>query len=149
TVAAYAEWVLGVSRGTMAPFTVTQRDEQTGAIFATNVWNEDFGGGVAFADLGGRQQAWTADRTEFLGRNGALDAPSGLAPGAVLSGRAGAGLDPCAALTAPLELAPGAETEVVFLLGEGTDAEDARRLVRQMRAADLEAELAEVRRFWD
>jgi len=149
TVAAYVEWVLGVLRGAMAPFTVTQRDEQTGAIFATNVWNEDFGGGVAFADLGGRQQAWTADRTEFLGRNGALDAPSGLAPGAALSGRAGAGLDPCAAFTASLELPPGAQTEVLFLLGEGTDAEEARRLVRQFRAADLEAELAEVRRFWD
>jgi cyclic beta-1,2-glucan synthetase len=149
TVAAYAEWVLGVSRGATAPFTVTQRDEETGALFATNAWNEEFGGGVAFADLGGRQTAWTADRTEFLGRNGGLDSPSGLAPEVALSGRAGAGLDPCAALLRSLELQPGAEAEVVFLLGQGADAADARRLVRQMRAANLDAALDEVRRFWD
>jgi cyclic beta-1,2-glucan synthetase len=149
TVAAYAEWVLGVSRAATVPFTVTKRDEETGAIFATNVWNEDFGGGVAFADLGGRQTAWTADRTEFIGRNGRLDSPSGLAPGVALSGRAGAGLDPCAALSTSLELSPGAEAEVVFLLGQGADSADARRLVRQMRAANLDAALDEVRRFWD
>ncbi len=34
-----------------------------------------FAGRVAFADLGGRQTAWTADRTEFLGRTAALQRP--------------------------------------------------------------------------
>ena len=149
TIAAYAEWVLGVSRGDTVPFAVTQHDEETGALFATNVWNEDFGGGVAFADLRGRQTAWTTDRTEFIGRNGGLDSPSGLAPGVTLSGRSGAGLDPCAALLTSFDLPPGAETEVVFLLGQGADAADARRLVRQMRAANLDAALDEIRRFWD
>jgi cyclic beta-1,2-glucan synthetase len=149
TIAAYAEWVLGVSRGAMAPFIVTEHDAETGALFATNAWNEDFGAGVAFADLGGRQTSWTADRTEFLGRNGALDAPSGLAPDASLSGRAGAGLDPCAALLTSVSIAPGSQTEVVFLIGQAEDAGQARRLVSRMREADLDAALEEVRRFWD
>ena len=30
---------------------------------------------MAFADLNGRQTAWTGDRTEFLGRDGALERP--------------------------------------------------------------------------
>ena len=38
-----------------------------------------FGSRVAFADLGGRQTAWTGDRREFLGRNGTLDNPAALA----------------------------------------------------------------------
>ncbi len=48
-------------------------------MFARNPWRREFGTRVAFADLGGRQTAWTADRTEFLGRNGAPDHPAALA----------------------------------------------------------------------
>ena len=70
SVTAYAEWVLGTSRGASAPRIVTALDPETQALLARNPWNTEFGGRVAFLDLGGRQTAWTADRTEFLGRNG-------------------------------------------------------------------------------
>src|SRR5664280_2639803 len=118
SVSAYAEWALGTSRGASAPRIVTELDPETGAILVRNSWNTEFGGRVAFLDLGGRQTAWTADRTEFLGRNGAPDAPAGLDRGRRLRGVAGAGLDPCAALQTTFELAGGATTTVVVLLGE-------------------------------
>jgi cyclic beta-1,2-glucan synthetase len=152
TVAAYAEWSLGPSRPRGAPFVVSELDPldpKAGALLARNPWNEEFAERVAFADLGGAQRAWTADRAEFLGRNGELRAPAGLAPGATLSGRAGAGLDPCAALLTSLELAPGERVELRFLLGQGDDAAHARALVERYRAADLDASLAEVKRYWD
>ena len=148
SVTAYAEWVLGAERGSSAHFLVTELDA-TGALFARNSWNETYAGRVAFADIGGRPAAWTADRTEFLGRNGGLDAPAGLAPGAVLAQRAGPGLDPCAALQARLRLEPGQRAQVVFLLGQGSDADEARRLVTRYRAQDLGTALAEVRREWE
>jgi hypothetical protein len=44
-----------------------------------------------FADLGGRQVAWTGDRMEFLERNGALDHPAALDTRDPLSNRVGAG----------------------------------------------------------
>ena len=77
SVTAYVEWVLGASRTATAPFVVTEIDPQTGAMFARNPWSNDFGERVAFADLAGRQMAWTGDRAEFLGRNGTLDRPAG------------------------------------------------------------------------
>jgi cyclic beta-1,2-glucan synthetase len=150
SVTAYAEWVLGSSRGASAPYVVTEIDGPTGAMLARNGWNQDFTGGVAFADLAGRQTAWTGDRAEFLGRNGAPDHPAALERlDHRLSGRVGAGLDPCCALQTVVELPPGGRAEVVFLLGQGVGAEEARELVRRYRAADLDAVLAEVQRFWD
>ena len=87
SITAYVEWVLGANRRRRAPFVVTEIDPETGAIFAQNPWSNHFGERVAFADLNGRQTAWTGDRTEFLGRDGAMDRPLGLTPGAHLSNR--------------------------------------------------------------
>jgi len=74
-----------------------------------------------------RQTAWTADRREFLGRHGNLAGPAALLGSRPLSGRVGAGLDPCAALQTSIELEPDATTEVVFFLGDAADAASAFR----------------------
>ncbi|WP_124084026.1 GH36-type glycosyl hydrolase domain-containing protein [Burkholderia gladioli] len=152
SVAAYVEWALGPSRGAAAPHIVTELDAATGALFARNDWSQAYRGRVAFADLGGLQSAWTADRREFIGRNGVLGDPAGF-PGSIgvapLSGRVGAGLDPCAALQATVDLAPGETAEIVMLLGEGGDVTAARQLIARYRHADLDAVLAEVTAFWD
>src|SRR5205823_5204738 len=151
SVFAYVEWVLGTQGSASAPYIVPARDAATGVLLARNPWNEEFPG-VAFADLCTRRggaTAWTCDRTEFLGRNGSLEAPSALAPGVALSGRTGAGLDPCAALQQTIRLAPGEKTEVLFLLGEAADEQAARQFVERYRSTNLNATLAEVRRRWE
>ena len=91
SVTAYAEWVLGPSRGVSAPFVATEIDPVTGAMFARNAWNAAFGSRVTFADLNGAQTDWTGDRREFgptdwtgdrrefIGRNGTLASPAALA----------------------------------------------------------------------
>ena len=148
SVTAYAEWALGTSRGGAAPYIVTALEPGTQALLARNPWNSEFAGRVAFLDLGGRQTAWTADRTEFLGRNGAPDRPAGLEPGHRLLGTVGAGIDPCAALQTTFDLAPGARTDVVVLLGQADTAENAGELIRRGRAADHEATLHAVGAYW-
>jgi cyclic beta-1,2-glucan synthetase len=149
SVTAYAEWVLGPSRSGSAFSIVTELDAQTGALLARNPWNAAFGSRVAFLDLGGRQTAWTGDRREFLGRNGTLDNPAALAGDTVLSKRVGAGLDPCAALQAEVELEPGGTAEIVFFLGQAASEREARSLVERYRAADPDAILREVTEYWD
>ncbi len=148
SVTAYAEWVLGTSRGATAPFIHTQMDPQTGAMLARNPWNTAFAARVAFADLLGRQTTWTADRGEFLGRNGAPAAPLGLAGPGTLSGATGSGLDPCAALQTIVELDAGASVEVVSLLGQCASLEQTRAVITRYRQADLDAVLAAVREYW-
>jgi cyclic beta-1,2-glucan synthetase len=149
SVTAYAEWVLGVARTASVPFVVTDIDPATGALFARNSWNEEFEGRVAFADLGGLQTSWTGDRLEFLGRNASLDHPESLERGKGLSGKTGAGLDPCAALQTIVELEPGEHTEVLFLLGQGESREESRVLVERYRATSCDQILTEVQEHWD
>ena len=149
SVTAYAEWVLGTSRGTNAPRLITAFEPETKAFLVRNPWNTEFGGRVAFFDLGGRQTAWTADRTEFLGRNGAPERPAGLDRGHKLQGTVGAGLDPCAALQTSFELADGARTQVVVMLGEADDPVAAIDLIRRGRRSDHEATLRAVTSYWD
>jgi cyclic beta-1,2-glucan synthetase len=69
--------------------------------------------------------------------------------GAPFSGRSGAGLDPCAALRARIELEPSSSTEFVFLLGEAEDGEAARSLLTRYRNADVDAVLDAVRAHWE
>ncbi|HUM17088.1 MAG TPA: glucoamylase family protein [Candidatus Nitrosotalea sp.] len=149
SVTAYAEWVLGVSRGAAAPFITTEIDPETGAMLARNAWNPEFGDRIAFADLGGRQTAWTGDRTEVIGRNGTLDHPALLERGGRPSGRVGAGLDPCAALQTVIDVPPGGRGEIVFFLGQAASATEARALVLRYRAEDLDLTLRAVRTHWD
>ncbi|MGB6846109.1 MAG: glucoamylase family protein [Candidatus Acidiferrales bacterium] len=149
SVAAYAEWVLGNSRAASAPYIISEVDSLTGALLARSAWGGEFGGRIAFADLAGRQTSVSGDRTEFLGRNGTLGRPAAMERGGPLSGKVGAGLDPCAALQTSIELRPGAKAEIVFFLGQSENHEKARQLLARYRTADLDALLAEVTRRWD
>ena len=128
----YAEWVLGSVRDQAPMGVVTEEDSEGGALLARNAFNADFGGKVAFADVDRRPRSLSADRTEFLGRNGSVVAPAALKR-AGLSGRTGAAIDPCAALQVKLDLAPSETVEVVFSLGQADDAAGVRNLLARYR----------------
>ncbi len=149
SVTAYAEWVLGTSRGASAPLIITEIEADTGALLARNPWSNEFGGRVAFVDMNGRQRSWTGDRTEFLGRNGAIDHPAALSGDAQLSHRVGGGLDPCGALQAPVELKANGSAEIVFFLGEAATRTDAIELIKRYRGLDLDVVLGAVHAHWD
>ncbi|CAK7255795.1 MULTISPECIES: GH36-type glycosyl hydrolase domain-containing protein [unclassified Shinella] len=148
SVTSYAEWVLGTLRGASAPFIATSVDAATGAIFVCNRWAMGFPGRVAFADLGGRQTAWTADRTEFLGRGGSSARPAALGTRMPLGAKVGAGVDPCAALQCTIELDAGESIEIVSFLGQAASVEEAGALIARYRTADLDAVLSEVSAHW-
>ncbi|OYZ98647.1 MAG: glycosyl transferase [Rhizobiales bacterium 17-65-6] len=149
SVFAYVEWVLGQSRPATAPFVATGMDADTGAMFARNGWNPDFGSRVAFLDMAGHQTSWTGDRREFIGRNGTLADPAALGATGDLSNVTGAGLDPCGAMRTRIVLPPHGSAECVVLLGEAADVPGARDLIRRYRASDLDAVLTEVTDGWD
>jgi cyclic beta-1,2-glucan synthetase len=81
------------------------------------------------------KRTWTCDRKEFIGRNGTLARPAALRR-TRLAGRSGAGLDPCAALQVEVELAPGEERELFFLLGEAESREGAQEVIAHFQKPD-------------
>ena len=149
SVTAYVAWVLGAQRAVCAAQTITEIDPATGAMLARNPFNAEFGQRVAFADLGGHQDSWTGDRTEFIGRLGSLASPQALTRHSPLSNLVGAGLDPCGALQTHVSLVAHGSHDVVFLLGQGSDRAAAGALLRKYRDIDIDLALAGACAAWD
>ncbi len=145
TATCVVEWVLGEHRGKTAPFVVTEVDPRSGALVARNPFHLNFGERVAFLHAGESRRSVTCDRTEVLGRNGSWASPAGLRrPN--LHGRAGAGLDPAAAIRCEVELAAGEQRELVFVLGAATGVRDACDMAQHF--AGLAAARQELSRVW-
>jgi cellobiose phosphorylase len=145
----YLEWVLGDLRSKSAMHVITEVDLNSGALFARNPYNTEFSDRVAFFKVDAAIRTLSGDRTEFLGRNGTLRSPAAMSR-LRLSGKVGAGLDPCAALQVPFELTAGQEREIVFMLGVGRDEDDARDLVQRFRGStEARGALDAVWHYWN
>jgi cyclic beta-1,2-glucan synthetase len=145
----YAEWVLGSLRDQAAMNVRTEVDDGSGALLARNPFAGDFAEQIGFVDVNVRPRTLTGDRTEFLGRNGSVEAPAALNRVA-LSGRVGTALDPCAAVQAEMELPAGEEREIVFFLGAASNVETVRSLLRRCKEPGrVRAAWEEVRQRWE
>ncbi len=148
SVTGYVEWVLGDLRPKSVMHVVSEKDANTGALFARNSYSSEFGDRVAFYDVDHASRTVTCDRAEFVGRNGTLASPAAMTR-TRLSGKTGSALDPCAAIQLTLELDAETESEVTFRLGVGRDVGDARSLVQRFRGATAaNAALDAVRQQW-
>ena len=126
----YWELVLGEWRHANLMHIVTESDPQTGALFARNAYGRECANRVVFAHVSERERTVSGNRTEFIGRNGSLASPAAMRRKR-LSGRTGAGLDPCAAIQSRIELAAGQEREIVFVFGAARDAGEARHFIQR------------------
>ena len=149
SVTAYCEWVLGDLRHKTLLNVQTEVELKTGALLARNFYNTEFLDRVAFFDVIDQSRTLTGNRKEFLGRNGTFAAPAALKR-ARLSGKTGAGLDPCGALQVAFDLADGQERETSFRLGAGRNLGEVQSLIGRFRRAEASAvSLSAVHEFWN
>ncbi len=148
SVTHFVEWSLGDSRSKAQQAVVTWWDEGAETLMAHSWFNLDFPGRPAFVACDGTVSSYTASRTEFIGRNGAPISPEAMRR-RELGAQTGRFHDNCGALMHPVELAPGEEAEVVFLLGQTETVEAAHEIVGRLRTPGaVQAELDAVRRAW-
>ncbi len=144
----YIEWVLGTNRMKTAMHIHTEIEPDSGALFARNPYDIEVSGRVAFFDVDYAKKTFTADRSEFIGRNGNLRNPNAMSR-IKLSGRIGLALDPCAAIQVPFDLSDGEENEIIFRLGSGKNSNDASSLVRRFRGSMVANDsLEKVKEYW-
>jgi len=149
TLTWYLEWVLGVSRDQTQHHVRTSFDEGTQSMLARNYFDDQFASYVAFASISEKVAYYTADRREFLGRNGTISSPAALER-AGLSGAIGATIDPCCALQVIVKLEPGETREVVMLLGAGENEGATRAILERLRRpGTAKAGLEQNARSWD
>ena len=129
SVTGFWEWTLGELRAKSLLHVQTEVDVKTGALLARNHYNTEFPDRIAFLDVTDATRTLTGDWKEFLGRNGTLAQPEAMKR-ARLSGKVGAGLDPCGALQVAFDLPEGEERETSFRLGAGRNAGEAQNLIR-------------------
>jgi cyclic beta-1,2-glucan synthetase len=145
----FFEMVLGEQRPVNAPQIVSEVDPGSGALIARNAYSSDFAPRVAFLDCSEGQRSVSGDRLELLGRNGCMARPECMTK-ARLSGRTGAGLDPCLAMQVAIDLADGEDREIAFTFGSGRDLGDARTLVQRFRGTGAaRAALQGVWSYWN
>ena len=143
-----AEWMMGANRsdrasvrtamarqGGLVTLLATQRERSAG-----------FGDGTAFfgmADAGGQEDDWTCDRRECFDARGRLVVPD------FFGQTTGDGLDPCAALSTHVTLAPGRSDARSFLLGFAASPDQLPALCAQVSAVRPPERLAQVCGHWD
>jgi cyclic beta-1,2-glucan synthetase len=144
--------VLGELRSRSARAIETWSDPGNEAVMARHRAGGEFAGRVAFASVrveGTEARTFlSGDRASFLGEGGDARRPRALTL-ETLDGGFGIDRDPAFAEQARFDLAPGAEAEIVLLLGEGEHRDDAAALLERYRSPLVAGEaLAQVRRFW-
>ncbi|WP_411275154.1 GH36-type glycosyl hydrolase domain-containing protein [Daejeonella sp.] len=146
----FVEIILGDVRSKTNMHVVSEQDPNTGAMLLRNRYNSAFSERVAFFKVdGGVDFSFTADRSEFIGRNRSLENPQSMHRKR-LSGRTGAGIDPCAALQVKFDLMDGAEKKIVFMLGNEENTHAADALIRKFTDPVVVSQsLQDVKEYWN
>ena len=147
SVTGYWELVLGEWRHANLMHVVTETHPD-GMLLGRNAYGRATAERLVAVNVSERTRTVTGSRAEFIGRNGTLAHPEAMRRVA-LSGRTGAGLDPCAAMQTYLDLAPFEEREIVFTLGVANGVDDARALSERFcSSAGAREALEAVWSFW-
>ena len=133
SITGFTEWVLGGNREATRLHVRTAFNPETGIALARNPLDAEFADQCAFVAMSEPVVAHTLSRGDFLGRNGTHVRPKWLIERGSLN-KEEPSTDPCAALTAAVELDPGESRRIVILVGSAPGIADATEMVKRYRS---------------
>jgi cyclic beta-1,2-glucan synthetase len=149
TATQYVEWVLGTTHAAAMTYIIPEFETAENCLLATNPFSREFGKRTAFLIASKPLHGLTADRTEFLGRNGDPAFPVALHR-LGLETRLLPGEDPCGVLQLHLDLQPGGAEDIYFVLGQGDTRDHSLELARKYHdSAFVGAALEKTHVFWE
>ena len=148
SVTLYYDLVLGCLERKNDMHIITDTDQKNGALLARNPYNTEFPGYTVFMNVNEPKRSYTGDKAEFMGRNRTVSDPQAM-KNSRLSGRVGAGFDPCLALQVQITLTEGQEREIVFTTGGNKGAHLTGETVKK-HSGTIKAneELENVKQYW-
>jgi len=152
SVTYYLEWTLGVDREKTQHYIVTEMETTSGAILAQNTYQDTFKDYFGFLNLWTRhpviERSWTGNRHGFMGRNGTLRRPAGLAR-VSLDKLTGSSYNPCGAIQLKINLEPDEEAVVYILVGAAPDRAAVQQYLKRYCEPDtVHQSRTEVLNFW-
>ena len=133
TLTSYVEWVLGTDRERSHGHIRSTMLTGSSTMLASNTFEAELAGQVAFSAISEPLSGFTSDRTAFVGRHGNLASPAAVTGAESLGEGPASSSDVCAALQARLELQPGETKQIVILLGSGHGRDEAVALASRYR----------------
>ncbi len=146
----YAHLVLGVVPQQTATNIATYLNEEKKYIYAQNSYSSNFSDQYAYLKIvGGNEESFTGNRTEFIGRGKNIENPDALKR-VGLSNDVGAGMDPCLAENAKISLRSGEEKTLIVIFGEDAGIENIEKIINKyVDVNKAEEELENVKAYWN
>lgn len=146
----YAQLVLGVVPQQNAQYISTYIDRDSKFIYGQNPYSEHFGNLKAYlCVIGGKDESFTGNRKEFLGRGESINYPQAL-KNERLTNTSGAGFDPCLAENIKIDIEPHSEITFVILLGQHESLQHIKEVVKEFGSLSrVNKSLEEVKSYWN
>jgi cyclic beta-1,2-glucan synthetase len=145
----YAQLVLGVVPQQSAQYISTYINMDSKFIYGQNPYSEHFGDLKAYLSiLGGKEESFTGNRKEFLGRGESIHYPLALSREKLFN-VSGAGFDPCLAENIKIKIEPKSEIKFVILLGQHENLDHIEKVIKRYSdLATVENSLQKVKDYW-
>ncbi|MCY6483224.1 cyclic beta 1-2 glucan synthetase [Clostridium aestuarii] len=145
----YAQMVLGVVPQHTAMHIASSLNTEKKYISAQNPYSENFGNLHAYLKVvGGREESFTGDRKEFIGRGKSIENPEALKM-VRLSNSVGGGYDPCLCENVKFNIKAGKEKTLLIMFGEDESIENIERIIKKYEnIKNARKELENVKSYW-
>ncbi len=149
SVTYFAQLVMGVVPQKTSQYISTYRNNENEYMYAKNPFSEHFGNLITFmATIGGKDESYTGNRKEFLGRGRSTSNPLAMEKDN-LSNSTGSGFDSCFAERVKIDISSCEEKNIIIIFGQQDSFESIKNQIERFcNIKSVSEELSNVKKYW-